>query len=563
MLKEPSKRPHFLLQASERGLDYLTARYDRPLLALLALAGLVLSIACANVANLLLAKSAARQREISMRLALGAGRGRIVRQLLTEGLVLALLAGIAGVVFAYSVRNGIPALLTTPWRPSPFDTAFDGRVLVASAGLTLLTGVVFSLAPVWQSRRVDVHDAVKDGGRGGTTLSKLRTARLLVVLQVALSMLLLAGAGLFVRTFVNLKNASLGFQPEGVLVFTLDPPRLEYTEDRIGVLVKQLQERLSAIPGVQSATFLSKRGVAMVSTSFQKAERTTGATPRVAAIGTEFFDTMGIPILYGRPIQAQDETPGPPAAVVNRRFALRFYQGGNPVGDTFTGSDGTIYRVVGVCGDWHVEYLRDEIPPSFYTAFRQKPAAGAIDFQVKVRGDQGRIAREIRQALRLIDPNLVAVDMRTESEQLDDALAQERLLASLAAVFGVLALVLAAIGIYGVLAYGVVRRTNEIGIRVALGARPASVAWAVLRETLWLALAGVVLGLPAVLVLAPVLNHVIAPGWRVSFVYGLQVHDPWTIAGAVLILTATGLLAGYLPARRAALVDPMTALRHA
>src|SRR5579863_2226430 len=223
MLKDPAKRPRFILQSAARGMDYLTDRYDRPFLALLSLAVLVLLIACANVANLLLAKSAARQREISLRLALGAGRWRIVRQLLTEGLLLASMAGVAGVIFGYWTRNGIPALLATPWKPSPFDTAFDPRVLLAAVATTFVTGVLFSLAPVWQSRRVEVNEALKEGGRGTVSLSKLRIGRLLVVLQVALSILLLAGAGLCVKTFTNLRNTPLGFRPEGVLLFTLDP----------------------------------------------------------------------------------------------------------------------------------------------------------------------------------------------------------------------------------------------------------------------------------------------------------------------------------------------------
>ncbi len=569
MLKDPAKRPRFILRSAARGVDYLRARYDRPLLALLSLAGLVLLIACANVANLLLAKSAVRQREISLRLALGAGRWRIVRQLLTEGLLLASMAGVAGVIFGYWTRNGIPALLATPWRPSPFDTAFDPRVLLVSIGITFLTGVLFSLAPVWQSRRVEVNDALKEGSRGTASLSKLRIGRLLVVLQVALSVLLLAGAGLCVKTFTNLRNMPLGFRPEGVLLFTLDPPRLRYPADRVGALLTQLQERLSAIPGVQSATFSGTRAGTAVATGNQEPVQTFDTYARATNVGSRFFETMGIPILYGRAIDEHDTLNGPQAVVVNQEFGRHFFKQENAVGKTFKDSSNVTHQIVGVCADWRFDRLRDPfqrlrdpIYPTLYNALIQAPHSGRVNFELKIGGDEAGVVRQIRQVVRSLDSDLAIADVRTAAQQIEDGLAQERVLASLAAVFGGLALILASIGIYGVMAYAVARRTNEIGIRVALGARPGGVAWMVLRDTLLLAAAGVGIGVPAVLGLSPIADHLLAPGWTDSFLYGMKPNDPATIAAAVLVLAAVGFIAGYFPARRAARVDPMTALRH-
>jgi predicted permease len=567
LLKDPAKRPKFLLQSAARGMDYLTDRYGRPLLALLALAGLVLLIACANVANLLLAKSAVRQREISLRLALGAGRGRIVRQLLTEGLLLASMAGVAGVFFGYATRNSIPALLATPWRPNPFDTAFDPTVLMVAIGITFLTGVLFSLAPVWQSRRVEVNDALKERSRGTASLSKLRIGRLLVVLQVALSVLLLAGAGLCVKTFTNLRSIPLGFKPEGVMLFTLYPPRLRYPADRVGPLLAEVQERLNATPGVRSATFSSNPMLSgqvlttLVARGSQKPEPERANNVLYDGVGSRFFETMSIPILYGRAIDRHDVLRIPLAAVVSLEFARQNFQTENPVGMTFTDSRGVTFEVAGVSAESRLNQLRDPDRLAFYSPVVETQRNG-VTFEVKIAGDEQGVMNRIRQAVSSVDSNLTITDVRTQTQQIEDGLSQERLMASLAAVFGALALILASIGIYGVMAYAVARRTNEIGIRVALGARPGGVAWLVLRETLALAAAGFAIGIPAAIALSPVLDRVLAPAWKDSFAYGLKPNDPGTIAAAVLVLATVGFVAGYFPARRAARVDPMTALRH-
>ncbi len=554
MLKDPAKRPRFLLQSAGRGVDYLAQRYDRTMLAVLALAGLVLLIACANVANLLLAKSAARRREIGLRLALGAGRARIIRQLLTEGLLLAGMAGVAGVLLGYWTRNGIPAVLATPWRRSFFDTSFDPRVLEVSIGVTLLTGVLFSLAPAWQIRRVELNDALKDASHATAGLSRLRTGRLLVVLQVALCVLLLAGAGLCVRTFTNLKDAPLGFRPERLLLFTVDPPRLRYQGDQAVDLLARLREHIAEIPGVESASF---------SRNF-----------RDSAVASGFFETMGIAMLGGRTLNEHDNGSDPPAAVINEGFARRYLPGGNPVGQIYRDPNRGAYRIVGECADWHDDFLRARAQPMLYTLLAPSGRPLPVDpfavhgpsspatFEVRIAGDEPAVVKQIRRAVSEADPNLTVFDVRTAEQQIEDGLSQDRLLASLAMVFGGLALILATIGIYGVMAYAVTRRTNEIGIRVALGARPGRVAWMVLRETLTLAAAGAAIGVPMVLALGPALDHFLAPGWEKNFVYGTKPDDPFTIVAAVLVLGAVGAMAGYFPARRAARVDPVAALRH-
>ena len=560
-LKEPSKRPELLLQSAARGVDYLTERYDRLLIALLSLAGLVLLIACANIANLLLAKSAMRQREISLRLALGAGRWRISRQLLAEGLLLAAVGGAVGVIFAYVSRNGIPALLSIPWRPGPFDAAFNPRVLAVSIGITFLTGVLFSLAPIRQSRRVAVNDALKEGSRATSSLSKLRMSRLLVAIQIAVCVVLLVGATLCVETFARLRNIPLGFRPQGLLLFSLDLPRVNYDAGRTIGLLNILQERLSAIPGVESASFTGSVGGTWLGPGDRKPVQTFGSYATSFAAGSRFFETMGIPILTGRAIDRHDQLNGPRVAVVNQEFVRHFFHGENPVGKTFRDLNDVVFEIVGVCADWRSERFRDPIRPGFYGAWVQSPQAGNVDFEIRIAGQGPAVVTRIRDLVRSIDPNLAVADVHTEEEQITNALSQERLMASLAAIFGGLALILASIGIYGVTGYAVVRRTNEIGIRVALGARSEQIGWMVLRETLLLSIVGIALGLPLVVAAGPLLNHFLAPGWRNTFAYGLNPNDPLLLALADLVLASVALGAGYVPARRAARIDPMSALR--
>ena len=551
-------KPRIRLLTGARGLDELRAQFHRPLLVLLALAGLVLLIACANLANLLLARATARQREISVRLAMGAGRWRIVRQMVTEGLVLAFLGGAAGLLLGYWMRNGIPGLLATSWSPSPVQAQFDLVVLLISIGVVFLTGILFSLAPAWQSTRVPVNSALKDGGRATMSLPKLLAGRSLVVLQFALSLLLLVGAGLFVRTLANLKSANLGFRPERILLFTIDPPRTRYAGPARTALFLRLEERIAAIPGVQSATLSQDALVAnnTSTTRFRPASRAArpGDADRgwINYVGDRFFETMGIPILAGRSLDARDRANSLQVAVVNRQFVRNFFPDGEAVGKAVINGD-TTYQIVGVCGDARFDRVRSPVPPTFYKPLSQVRDPRNMTFEIKTAANETSIIKSVRDIVQSIDKELPIFDIRTQTEQIDATLSRERLFAALTSGFGLLALVLAAVGIYGIMAYGVARRTSEIGVRMALGAQRRQVLTMILRESALLAAAGVAIGIGA----AVGMTRYIA-----SMLYGLQPSDPLSFASAVVLLLAIAMLAGWWPARKASRLDPMAALRH-
>ncbi|MDQ2840096.1 MAG: ADOP family duplicated permease, partial [Acidobacteriota bacterium] len=538
--------------------DELREQFSKPVFVLLSLVGLVLLIACSNLANLLLARATARQREISVRLALGAGRWRIIRQMLTEGLVLAILGGSVGLLLGFWMRNGIPRLLAKSWAPSPFEAQFDSRVLLITIGVTLLTGILFSLAPAWKSTRVPVNAALKDGARSTMGLSNLFAGKSLVVLQICLSLLLLVGAGLFIRTLANLKSADLGFHPERILLFTVDPPRTRYAGEKKKALFLQLEERIQAIPGIQSAT-LSQDALVADNTSTTRFT-TPGRGPRpgeadkawINWVGDHFFETMGIPILYGRPLGAGDRANSPLVGVVNQQFARSFFPGVNPLGKAVVNGNNT-YQIVGICGDARFDQIRSPVPPTFYAAFTQARDLGNMTFELKTAASEGSILRSVREIIHSVDKDLPIFDVRTQTEQIDATLSRERLFAALASGFGLLALILASVGIYGVMAYAVARRTSEIGVRMALGAQRYQILRMILREAAFLAAAGISIGLLASVGLMRYIR---------GMLYGLTPFDPLTLCGAVLLLLLVVLAAGWLPATRASRLDPMVALRH-
>ncbi|MFZ0594580.1 MAG: ABC transporter permease [Bryobacteraceae bacterium] len=550
--------PRLRLETGSRGLDMLRRDFGQPLLVLLSLVGLVLLIACANLANLLLARATARQREISVRLALGAGRWRIMRQMLTEGLVLAIVGGAAGVLFGYWMRNGIPSLLSSSWGTSALQAQFDFRVLVISIAITLLTGILFSLAPAWQATRVEVNAALKDGARATVSLPKLLAGKSLVVFQICLSLVLLIGAGLFVRTLSNLKSADLGFQPERILLFTLDPPRTRYAGEKRKAVYLRLEEKIQAIPGVQSATLSSS--VLVGNGSSTTSARPAGRAPRpgfadrtwINDVGDNFFETMGIPILYGRSLGPRDRANSPGVIVVNQQFVRKFFPNTNPVGQFVISNDETL-RIVGICGDARFDKIRDAVPPTFYRPFTQGRDLGYLTFELKTAASEASIMKSVREVVRSIDKDLPIFDVRTQTEQIDDTLSNERLFAALTSGFGLLAVTLASIGIYGIMAYAVARRTNEIGIRMALGAQRRQVLTMILRDTALLAAIGIGIGIAA----AAGLTHFVS-----SMLYDVKPSDPLTLCGAALLLLAIALTAGWWPARKASRLDPMVALRH-
>jgi predicted permease len=554
--------PRLALPSGSRGLNETGRDWSTRIYVLLALCGLVLLLACANIANLLLARSAARQREVSVRMALGAGRGRILRQVFTESLLLSLLGGAAGLLLGYFGRNVIPRLISNSWRPPVIDGRFDWKVFTFTAGISLLTGLLFGLAPALQSTRTNVNTGLKDGSAAATKRRQGLAGKAIVIFQVSLSMLLVVGAGLFVRTLVNLTKTDPGFRPQQVLLFHMQPPVSRYPGAKGVALDHQIEQRLATIPGVESVGVSSLPLLAnnVSETDFVPDGQDPKAKHEPEAdlnlVGRGFLRTMGIPLLFGRDFNDQDTETSQSVAIINRTLARKYFPNSDPVGKTFKSSDKHIL-IVGVCADAKYSDLRDEIPPTFYLPYRQgsnqPDMEGGVTFELRLKTTPASVLPQIRAAVALIDKDLPLIDVRTQTEQIDATLADERLFAALTGAFGVLALALACIGIYGIMAYTVARRTNEIGIRIALGAQTDQMLRMVLTEASWLAVVGIAIGLGCALWLTRFLA---------TLLYGLKPSDPLTLVGAALLLLGTALAAGWSPAWRASRVQPMEALRH-
>jgi predicted permease len=563
-VEKDASMPDFVVESGSQGLAETTHDYAAPIYVLSVLTGFVLLLACANLANLLLARSAARQREMSVRLALGASRSRVLRQVLTESLLLSSLGGIAGFALGYLGRNIIPHLLSTAWRPAPFYARFDLRIFAFTATVSILTGILFGLAPAWQATRTDVNTALKDAASSATRRRKGLAGKSIVVFQVALSMLLVVGAGLFARTLINLNTTSLGFDPHNLLLFSIQAPPARYPKPQDVALHQRIEERLAQVPGVQSVTLIENPLIAhnISDSSFLPTgqPKPTGDSRyrNVNGVGRSFFQTFHIPILYGRTFGPTDTASSPHVAVINQSLAHTVYPNIDPVGKTFTskrhqGDPEAIYQIIGVSADAKYDALQEDPPPTFYTLYNQAKEEQFITYAVKTQLSPAAILPALRNAVESIDKDLPLRDIRTQTEQIDASISQQRLFATLTAGFAVLALVLACIGIYGIMAYNVARRTGEIGVRMALGARTRQVLWMILRESSSLALFGIATGLAAAFGLTRFVR---------SMLYGLQPTDPATLIPAALLLLAIAIVAGYGPARRASRIDPMQALRH-
>jgi predicted permease len=558
-LKKGESVPRLDLQDGSRGENDAGRTFSKPVYVLTALAGFVLLLACANLANLLLARGSSRQREISVRLALGAGRGRILRQMFTESLILSLAGGAAGVFLGYLARNVIPHLLSSSWQPSTTDNSFDWTIFGFTAAVSVFTGLLFGLAPAWQATRTQVSSGLKDSSHSATQRNRNRMGRALVTVQIALSLLLLVGAGLFVRTLMNLNNSHLGFRPDNLLLFEIQPPRTRYPAPKDIALYHQLEERLKSVPGVASVTLsdtpLIADGVSIYDFTpdgLPKKSDNKSSAYRIS-LGQDFFKTMGIPVIAGRSFNATDTETSPLVGIVNQQLVKDFFPGINPVGRTFTTEKKHI-TIIGICGNAKYDSLRHDPPPTFYTLYRQWPEGQqAMTYEISTRVKPSAIVPALRKAIASVDKDLPMLDIRTQVEQIEDTTKQERIFASLTSGFGLLALILACIGIYGIMAYTVSRRTNEIGIRMALGAQPGRVLRMVLGEAWWLAFVGVIAGLAAALGM----GRLIA-----SMLYGLKPYDPSTLTLAALLLVFVALAASWFPARRAASIDPTQALRH-
>jgi predicted permease len=556
--KKDSDRPRFVVQDGERGFDWGPQHLRKPLYLLLALTGLVLLVACVNLANLLLARATVRQREMSLRLAVGANRARLIRQVLVECLLLAFLGGAAGLLLGYLSRNLIQTLMESSWSGNALDTQLDWRVFAFAFLVTMATGLIFGMAPAWRCTNTDAGAALRETGRMSTTRSKAMFGKVLVAFQVALSLLLVVGAGLFVRTLFNLRHAPTGLHPEHVLLFELNPPRSRFLPAQRIRLFQRVAERLAAVPGVQSSTASSEPLLAhsMDNDCFHPTEN--GALKKASLInyvGPDFFATFGIPIQSGRGISATDNQRAPRVAVVNRVFANTFFENTDSIGKTISTCDpkAPVIEIVGVSANAKYDDIRRSVPETIYVPYAQADDVDSLTFEVRSAASVASLMPKIRAVVKEIDKDLPVLEIRTQSEQIDAILTTERIFAALTTGFGVLALLLASIGIYGIVAYSVSKRTNEIGIRMALGARSSSVLAMVLSESLVLIGVGIIAGI----LWALAATRVVA-----SMLFGLKPSDLNTFAGAALLLTLIGTLAALRPAWRAARIDPMHALRH-
>jgi predicted permease len=532
---------------------------------LLTMVGFVLLLACANIANLMLARGTQRQREMSVRLALGASRMRIGRQMLVESLLMAAVGGAGGLMLGYFGGMLLPKLTENAWERSEFHIHFDWGVFAFTAGITILTGVLFGLAPAFAAARAKVSSGLKESSQSMTRRRKGLSGKSLVGFQIALSTLLVIGAGLFLRTLASLNAVDAGFRTDHLLLAEIAPPQKKYTPGKDVELHKRLIEAFSAIPGVQVVTqaSVSYLSDSASRTGFRIERKTYGkdedAGEYYNIVGDRFFTALQIPVLEGRPFGPQDTLTSTKVGIINASLARERFPNENPLGRRFItrhddGKPDDWITIVGVCADTRYAHLRDEPPPQFFLPFsQQKNAGGGMTYEVRTTVDPESIVAQLRKAVQQQDSDLPLIDVRTQEQQIEATMQTERIFVAMTSSFGMLALALASVGIYGVMAYSVANRTNEIGIRLALGAQPRQVLAMILREATWVSLAGIAVGLAAALVLAQLVK---------SLLYGLQPADPVSLSAGALLLVAVALAASWIPARRAANVQPMEALRH-
>ena len=558
-----------------QGRQEFRRELSTPLWVLMATTGIVLLIACANIANLLLARATRRQKEIAVRLAIGASRARIIRQLLIETLSLSALGGLLGIAFAFWADRALMSIyLPADSVGLNISTAPDLRILLFTLAVTILTGVIFGLVPALQTTKPNIGRTLKDEAGAVVSGGHGALGKSLIIAQVGLSLLLLIGAGLFLRTLNNLSNLGPGFPVERLVGFNIDPSLGGYTLERSKIFYQRLTESLRSIPGVQSVGLAGIR--ILENNEWDSGMTVEGYTPPkpeehpqpfMNQIGPGYFATLGVSIVAGRDFTINDNRQvkvglepddwTPTAVMINEKFAQKYFAGRNPIGlHLGFGTDPgrpTPMEIVGVVKNIKYTNLRDEIPEQAYIPYLGSFFVRSMTVYVRATAKPNPLMNAIRAKVRELDPNLPIYTMRTEEAQISDSLTTERMIASLSAVFGFLATLLAVIGLYGVMAYSVAQRTREIGIRMALGAAQGNVIWLVMRDVLLLVVAGVVTGVSASLVLTRIVQ---------SQLYGLTAHDPSTLALATAGLALVACAAGYIPALRASRVDPMVALRY-
>ena len=561
-----------VLHTGGRGASTVHEGFGEPLELLMALVGLVLLIACANLANLLLARGAARQREFAVRLSVGASRSRLIRQLLTESFLLALIGAGAGLVLA-QWADALLLRMVSGTGPFTIQLALspDARVLAFTFAVAVLTAMLFGLAPALRATRIDLSPVLKSGTTGSTTEAlhrRLPVAKILIVAQVALSLVLLVAAGLFVHSLERLSEVKLGYNSSRLIVFAVRPAPAGYKGAAVPLLFQDLLAKFKAVPGVSGATL---SGVGLFSHA-ESADPVSveGYTPkpgedmgsRMDHVAPDYFSVVGIPILRGRGILAQDSVApggkGPRVAVINQAFANKFFPGSDPIGkrvtDTYPGDPPDPSVVVGVVADSKHNTLREEIQPRIYFPLFNPiwPQGGAF-CEIRTAADPAAVSSALRAVVHDTNSAIPEIEIHTMPELVQDSLHSDYFVARLASAFGLLAVVLAGVGLYGIMAFTVARRTRDIGIRMTLGASPSTIVRQVLRETLMLMLIGIAVGVPIALAGTRLIR---------TMLFGLGAADPIALVAACVILAAIAAAASYIPARRAAQVDPMVALRY-
>jgi predicted permease len=544
--------PRLLVDSGSRGVYEVNTNELRSATILSVVVSLVLLIVCANVANLLLSRAAARQKEISIRLSLGATRIRLIRQLLTESLLLAAIGGALGIAVGYWGKQLLPGAATEV-------PLLDWRVLGFVLAVTALTGVVFGIAPAIRATAGNVSDALKQTSRS-VVGSRSLLAKSLLIVQVAISLVLLVGAGLFLRTLHNLRHVDVGFNPRNLLLFRINPAMNRYDEQRTVALYGDLLERIAATAGVRGVALSNPALLSgsVNSTSIFIHGRVYGPDQRDSInrliVSANFFDLMEIPLLSGRSFTSHDTDTAPRVAIINEAAAKKYFPDENPVGRRFGNSveNNSQNEIVGVLRDVKYDSVRDQAPPTMYVPFLQSRPSSPI-IAVRTTGNPSAATGSAREVVRQIDPNLPMTDVSTQLEQVERRFQQEKVFAQAYTLFGVVALLVASIGLFGLMSYSVSRRTNEIGIRMALGAQRFDVLRQVLSESMLLVAIGVVIGVAAALAAGRLVT---------TLLFGLAPNDVMTVAAAVAVMLVVSAFAGYLPARRASRVDPMVALHY-
>ncbi len=553
-----------LLEGGSQGREVLQSSLQEPLLVLMSMVGLVLLIACANLASLLVARGEARQREIAVRLALGAGRTRLIRQLLTESLLIAVAGGVAGIALASWCEAAMLSVIPADAGMGGLASGLNASVLWFAIGVTLVTTILFGLAPAMRSTRVDLQKTLKDQGSSVSEgRSNIRLRKVLIASQVALTAVLLVAAGLLARTLGNLEHASLGVHTENVLQFSVSPDLNGYTPARTLTFADSATRQIAALPGVRSVS-------ASEGAIFGDDDRGFNITPEgypmppdadtdvlYDYIGPNYFSTMGIPLMAGREFTDADTPTSPEVCIINENLARLYFAGKNPIGMHISRGAGThlkpVWEIVGIVADSKWDSPRSDISPFIYLPYSQDPNLGGLSFYVRAERDPAQQSAAVRGVIQRLDANLPVNDLRTLTAQVDESMFNDKLVAVLSLSLAGLAALMAALGLYGVLAYVVARRTREIGIRMALGGQRAAIFRLVLGQGAQLALIGGAIGIAGSLGVTQL---------AASLLYGVSARDPLTFIGVAVLLAVVTLAACYLPAHRATRVDPMVALRY-